>query len=381
MTQEATAVEAFRERYRADPEIVTVAPGRVNLIGEHTDYNEGFVFPAAIDRQVVIAARRSQRRGSAINSLERKGCGQFDAATAAPGQALDRRWWDYVAGMAWALRDETNKEMPDVEAIIHSTVPIGSGVSSSAALEMACAVMWNELAGLALEPRTLAKLGQRCENRFIGVNSGIMDQMASAMGRAGHALFIDTRSLEVEYAPVPDDLAVVLCDTKKPRALSSSAYNERRKQCEAGARALGVTSLREATLASVKAASLDPITFRRCRHVVTENQRCIEFKAALNRGDRAEVGRLMRASHESLRDDYEVSCAELDAMAEAAWSAPGCVGARMTGAGFGGACVALVAKNALGEFTSELLSAYDRETNLGGEALTCDVANGAHRAC
>lgn len=379
MSSEATAVEAFRHRYDQDPDIVCVAPGRVNLIGEHTDYNEGFVFPAAIDKQVVIAARVSQGDGSAITSLERKGLGQFHANYAAPGQALDRRWWDYPAGMAWALRTETGQRLPDIEAIVHSTVPIGSGVSSSAAIEMACGVMWNELAGIGLSPLELAKLGQRCENQFIGVNSGIMDQLASAMGRANHALFIDIRSLDVQLAPVPDDLAVVLCDTKKPRALSSSAYNERRSQCEAGARALKVPSLRDATLAGVEAAGLDDLTFRRCRHVITENARCVEFKAALERGDRPALGALMRASHESLRDDYEVSCTELDVMAEAAWSAPGCVGARMTGAGFGGACVALVLKTEVERFTSVVLAAYHKETDLAGDALQCNVADGARR--
>lgn len=379
MTSEATAVEAFRHMYDADPEIVCVAPGRINLIGEHTDYNEGFVFPAAIDRHVVIAARRATGDSSSISSLERKGRGQFHVNFVAPGQALDRRWWDYPAGMAWALRDETGQKLPDIDAIVHSTVPIGSGVSSSAALEMACGVMWNELAGIGLSPRELAKLGQRCENQFIGVNSGIMDQMASAMGQADHALFIDTRTLDVEYAPMPADLAIVLCDTKKPRALSTSAYNERRRQCEAGAAAMGLSSLRDATLAGIEEATLDSVTIRRCWHVVTENARCIEFKAALNTGDWRALGELMRASHESLRDDYEVSCIELDAMAEAAWGAPGCVGARMTGAGFGGACVALVAKSDVEKFTSVTLATYDRETNLDGEALTCNLADGAHR--
>jgi galactokinase len=327
----------------------------------------------------VIAARRTTLDCSSITSLQRKGTGQFHVNSVAPGQALDRRWWDYLAGIAWAIRDETGRPLSDVEAVVHSSVPIGSGVSSSAAVEMACGVMWNELAGIGLSPSELAKLGQRCENKFIGVNSGIMDQMASAMGRADHALFIDTRTLDVDYVPVPAELAIVLCDTKKSRALSASAYNERRRQCEAGAAAMGLASLRNADFAAVEAAGLDSVTFRRCRHVVTENARCIEFKAALVGGDRRAMGRLMRASHESLRDDYEVSCPELDAMAEAAWTAPGCVGARMTGAGFGGACVALVAKNLVDEFTSVTLAAYDKETTLGGEALVCNAANGAHR--
>ncbi len=379
MTSEDTAVEAFRYRFGESPEIVCVAPGRVNLIGEHTDYNDGFVFPAAIDREVVIAGRIAQGEGTFLNSLERRGEGRFHVNSVAPGQALDRRWWDYPAGMAWALRDETGRNLPEIDAVVHSTVPIGSGVSSSAAIEMACGTLWNEIANLGLSPQELAKLGQRCENKFIGVKSGIMDQMASALGRAGHAMFLDTRSLEIDYAPIPSDLVIVLCDTKRPRALSSSAYNERRRQCEAGAAALGVKSLRDATMPMLDAANLDELTFRRCKHVVTENARCVEFKGALSRNDHRQIGRLMRESHESLRDDYEVSCSELDSMAEAAWGARGCVGARMTGAGFGGACVALVDKKFVNEFNSLTLSSYDEVTGLGGEATICAAAEGARR--
>jgi galactokinase len=267
-----------------------------------------------------------------------------------------------------------------LKAVVTSTVPIGSGVSSSAALEMAFGVVWRSLADLDIANPELARLGQLCENRFVGVNSGIMDQMASAMGRDGAAMFLDTRTLHIEYAPVPRDLAIVLCDTLKPRALTASAYNERRSQCEEAARIMGVSALRDADLDTLSAAkdSLGELAYRRARHVISENERCVQFKQALASEDRERIYRLMRDSHESLKEDYEVSCPELDAMAESAWGAYGCVGARMTGAGFGGACVALVESAKLDAFVSELLSAYDRRTGLGGEAMPCKPVRGAH---
>ena len=372
------AVAAFRERFGSEPEIVASAPGRVNLIGEHTDYNEGFVFPAAIDRFVTIAARRSQG-GTRLISLDRRGEGTLKANAVAPGQALDRRWWDYPAGMAWAIGERVGRELPEIEAVVQSSVPLGSGLSSSAAIEMAFGVVWNELGGLGLSGKDLATLGQKCENVYVRVNCGIMDQMASALGRAGHAMFLDTRSLDVQYAKIPEEYSVVVLDTKKPRSLAGSAYNERRRQCEEGAAAMGVKSLRDATAEQLYSSEMDPVVFRRCRHVLTENRRCVDFKEALEMRDEQAIGDLMRASHESLRDDYEVSCYELDAMALAAWAAPGIVGARMTGAGFGGACVALVRSDSLDRFCADTLSAYDAETGLVGSAEACQVADGARR--
>jgi galactokinase len=207
-----------------------------------------------------------------------------------------------------------------------------------------------------------------------------MDQMASANGRAGQAMFLDTRTLEIRYAPLPKGVSVVLCDTQKRRALSDGSYNERRSECEKAAEVLGVKKLRDATMEMLegKKSEMPEVVFRRARHVITENDRCVAFADALDRGDLAEVGRLMRASHESLRDDYEVSCAELDAMAEAAWNAPGCIGARMTGAGFGGACVALVETDKVDEFSESTLAGYRANIPLEGELLACQVVDGAH---
>ena len=363
----------FQHRFGTEPMIVSVAPGRVNLIGEHTDYSDGFVFPAAIDRETYVAISPADD-ASHLYSLQVFEAKPFDARSVQPGQLED--WGRYVAGMAWAFR-EAGITVPNIRAVVSSTVPMGSGVSSSAALEMAVGVALSVITGASLSPAALAKLGKRCENGFVGVQSGIMDQMASACGRENQAMFLDTRSLEIDYAPIPAELAVVLLDTKKPRALADSAYNERRSQCEAACRAIGVSMLRDASLAQVDAADMDPIVRKRARHVASENDRCIAFRDALVAGDTTLAGALMRASHESLRDDFEVSCDELDAMAESAWNAPGVVGARMTGAGFGGACVALVQREKLAEFEEATLREYSRKSGRNGEAMVCSLVQGA----
>ena len=301
----------------------------------------------------------------------------FEVENVAPG--IMRSWARYPAGVAWALR-ERGGQVPNIEAYVDSEIPMGSGVSSSAAIELAFGVVWNTLAQLGLSREELAKVGQYCENRFVGVNCGIMDQMASAMGKAGQAMFLDIRSLSIEYAPIPATCSLVLCDTKKPRALTDSAYNERRSQCEEASRLLGVEWLRDADMEGLEAArgKMTDVVYRRARHVVTENARCLAFKVALDQGDLPEIGCLIRASHVSLRDDYEVSCLELDIMADAAMAAPGCVGARMMGGGFGGACIAVVESDLVDEFKSATLRSYDQATGLGGELLVCHAVDGAH---
>jgi galactokinase len=368
---------SFERVFGGSPEVMTVAPGRINLIGEHTDYNDGFVFPVAIDRRLYVAARPSKANTS-LHSDE-MGIGQaFDADTVDLGEVED--WAAYVAGMAWVLRTEAGGQIGNVDALVHSEVPIGSGVSSSAALELAFGVLWNHTAKLGLPNQRLALLGQKCENQYVGVNSGVMDQMASAMGKDGHAMFLDTRTLEIVYCPVPSEWAIVLCDTKKPRALTDSAYNERRSQCEDAANLLGKASLRDATMEGLESMrkQMPEVVYRRARHVITENDRCVSFRGALEQKDAQLAGELMRASHVSLRDDYEVSCTELDRMAEAAWTAPGCVGARMTGAGFGGACVALVERPEIDRFIPTVLRGYKESTGIDAELMACNVVVGAH---
>jgi galactokinase len=369
-------IAAFEDRFGAMPTVVAVAPGRINLIGEHTDYNLGFVFPAAIDLELYIAARPTDGP-SRVLSLERGEGTSFEVKGLTPG-SVDG-WAGYGAGMAWAIQAEGFEDLPNIEAVVTSNVPIGSGVSSSAALELAFGVVWNHLAGLALTNPELAKLGQKCENLFVGLNCGIMDQMASACGRAGRAMFLDTESLDIDYAPLPEGVDIVLCDTKKPRALTGSAYNERRSQCETAAGICGVKALRYVTtpMLEAKKAEMTETVYRRARHVVTEDERCIDFKEALKRGDLAALGMLMRGSHESLRDDYEVSCKELDAMAAAAWASQGCIGARMTGAGFGGACVALVESASVAAFVEQVSRGYTASTGLQGEYVSCRAVAGA----
>jgi galactokinase len=314
---------------------VAHGPGRVNLIGEHTDYSEGFVFPAAIDRFVKVAAERSSDVTRLIS--EDKGEGVPFDVNAIDREAVKDSWTKYPAGVAWALGAKTN-----LAAGVASTLVAENGVSSSAALEMAFAVIWNEVDQLGHSNKELALLCQKAENEFVGMPCGVMDQMASAMGQRDHAMFLDTRSLEIEYAPIPKGIDLVICSTGKSRQLAGSEYRERREAVESAARKLGVKSLRDATMKMVESGDLSDVERRRARHVVTENKRCRDFAAALKKGKLDDLGRLMAESHESLRVDFEVSCPELDVMAEAARTAPGCLGARMTGAGFGGACVALV---------------------------------------
>jgi galactokinase len=367
-------LDTFRRQFSGEPEMITIAPGRINLIGEHTDYNEGFVFPAAIDRSLYVAARRTEGP-SRLHSVQMGAASEFAAKSVEPGQIAD--WAQYAAGMAWVLRDRG--DIPNVEAVVHSEVPIGSGVSSSAALELAFGVLYNEFAQLGIGSKELAILGQRDENQFVGVNSGIMDQMACAMGREGMAMFLDTRTLEIEYAPVPSELVIVLLDTKTPRALTASAYNERRSQCEAAARALGVSALRDATEEDLEkiTGKIDEVVYRRARHVITENARCVAFYQALHANEIKLMGELMNSSHVSLRDDYEVSSLELNLMAEAAWNAPGCVGARMTGAGFGGACVALVVQHEFAAFADSVNLAYKTASGISGDVVSCRPVEGA----
>jgi len=367
-------VSIFRSKFGTSPEAVVAAPGRVNLIGEHTDYNDGFVFPAAIDRRVVVAAAVSPdaskvwTEGSARPAV-------FDTNTEREAYG----WARFPSGCAWTLRRD-GRDIGNVNAAVVSDLPSGAGVSSSAAMELAFLTLWNHLDGLGLEPTHLAKLGQSVEHEFIGVQCGIMDQLASALGREGHAMLLDTRSLLATHVPIPKGLEIVLCDTNKRRALGVTAYNERRAECEAAAKSLGVGSLRDATMEMLDGTvpHLGAVIKRRARHVISENERCLRFAQALSDSEEGAIGTLMRASHESLRDDYEVSCPELDWMAESAWSASGCVGARMTGAGFGGACVALVKSDMVNGFLEDAEKGFkEASSGLEPRFLVCRAVAGA----
>jgi len=371
----------FDARYGAPPEVIVRAPGRVNLIGEHTDYNDGYVLPIAIDRSVLVAASMRPDRVVRVRAVD------FDAQATFSLDRLVRaeqqRWSNYHRGVA-AVLEEKGFRLPGLDVAFSSNVPIGAGLSSSAAVEVSMAVTWQTIAGFELERPELALLCQRAENTFVGVNCGIMDQFISALGQENAALFVDCRTLEHRSVSIPDGYAVVIMDTAKQRGLADSAYNTRRAECEEGVRLLsaylpGIAALRDVSVSQfelyVETLPLD--VRKRCRHVIGENQRVLDSVDALTRGDVAAFGRLMDASHRSLRDDYEVSCAELDAMVEAAWRAPGIVGARMTGAGFGGCAVALVEGAHATRFRDQVAAEYRSATGLEPNLYICTAEQGA----
>lgn len=369
------ALDAFRRVYGAEPTHWAAAPGRVNLIGEHTDYNDGFVLPAAIDRHVIIAARPRDDRQVHLYALDFDESTVFDLDDLSHDEA--HPWSNYERGVAWALQG-AGYTLPGIEAVIIGDVPIGAGLSSSAAVEVATAYTFQVLGDLALDGVQRALLCQKAENEFVGMRCGIMDQYIISLGQRDHALLIDCRSLEYKPVPIPAGCAVVICDTKKQRGLVDSEYNTRRQECETGAALLGVPALRDVSVAEFEArqGELGEVTRKRCRHVITENQRTLDAVAALEAGDVARFGELMNASHISLRDDYEVSCPELDAMVEAAWAQEGVYGARMTGAGFGGCTVNLVAQEATAAFERAVAAAYTKATGLVPEIYVCTAEAG-----
>jgi galactokinase len=347
----------------------------VNLIGEHTDYNDGFVLPMAIDRAIWIALRPrsdgrvvahalsfSDKSDFALNSLENTGEG----------------WAEYVKGVAWALQ-EAGYGLRGWEGVLAGDVPMGAGLSSSAALELSTARAFAAVSGFSWNAAQMAKLCQRAENDWVGMKCGIMDQLISAAGQADHALLIDCRSLETELVPLPPQTVVVVLDTATRRGLVDSAYNERRRQCEAAARFFGVPALRDVNMEQFESRSgeLDEVTCRRARHVITENARTLRAAEALRRNDPVEMGRLMYGGHASLRDDFEVSTEELDAMVSCARPEDSCYGARMTGAGFGGCAIALVKEEAAATFAASVATCYREATGTEPNVHICAAASGA----
>jgi galactokinase len=364
---------------RAGKALVVRAPGRVNIIGEHTDYNNGFVLPAAIDRAVLIAGRA--RPGRAISAY----AGTLDKTdTWQPGAAKpEQRWMRYIAGVATALL-ERGAPLPGAELVIVSDVPVGAGMSSSAALCVGAAVLLAALAEFPLDALAAAQVAQWSESEYGGIRVGIMDQYASRNGKEDHALLLDCRALTHELVPLPSDLVLGVCDTGVRRQLASSGYNDRRRACEEAVTLLrphigGVRTLRDvdpAWLDDLK-LFLPETLYRRARHVVTENRRVLDTVGALRREELRQVGDFLRASHASLRDDYEVSCKELDAMADAANAASGCYGARMMGGGFGGCVIALVNEADWESFAAETDAGYRQRTGREAKIYRCRATDGA----
>ena len=378
------ARDAFTSVFEGQADVTVQAPGRVNLIGEHTDYNEGFVFPAAIDRWAVVAARSRVDSRVRIYSAMHEEVAEFQVDDVLVAQG---NWADYPKGVVREFQ-KLGHSLCGFDAAIVGNVPMGAGLSSSAAVEMAVGKGLVVLNRIEINGPDLALLGQRAENHFVGVNCGIMDQFISANGRAGHALFLDCRDLSFELVPLfGDGVQIVICNSGVTRGLTDSAYNDRRSACEsgvsllAGAMGADIRALRDVSMEmlDVYGGALSDTVLKRCRHVITENERTQRAVALLKDGDLWGFGQLMVVSHESLRDDYEVSGKELDLLVEIALNVPGVLGARMTGAGFGGCTVNVVERDAVPVLTDAINERYSRTTGLTPEIYVCSAVNGAEQ--
>jgi galactokinase len=380
-------VKIFRDTFGHEPAHIARAPGRVNLLGEHVDYNDGFVLPAALDRATYVAFSPARAPHSSITAVDLNQRAFFSPRTIAIKSQTDSTplpdWAHYPAGVMWSLLEE-HLEVPALNAVFTSEVPRGAGLSSSASVEMAFAIAWQTLGGWTLPPMQLALLAQRAENQYVGVKSGIMDQFACACGRDGRVLLLDCRSLEWKTLPLPDHVSIVIADTTVRRTLTSGEYNKRRAACEEAVTLLQqhmpeIKSLRDVNVEDFKRfeKNLSREVGKRARHVVEEIARVRQAERSLEAGDIQAFGRLMNECHVSLRDLYEVSCPELDAMAGIAQSLDGCYGARLTGAGFGGCTVNLVEKNLAEEFSSALAKRYQAETSLAPEVFITRPSSGA----
>ena len=381
MSPSADAVlELFRSRFGGTADGVWVAPGRANLMGEHTDYNEGFVLPFALGQGIAAAAsRRRDRRLVVYSAQEPDAVLDVVLADLAPGQVTG--WAAYPAGVAWSLA-AAGYEVPGACLAIDSDVPAGAGLSSSAALECASALALTELAGLRVDRRELAAIARRAENDFAGVPSGIMDQSASLLGERGRALLLDCRSLEtsqVPFDPAASGAQLLLINTRARHQLTAGAYAERRAECEQAARLLGVPSLRYLTAVADTSRLTDPVLRRRARHVVTDDQRVLEVVALLRSGSAdayPQIGRLLTQAHVSLRDDFEISWPEADVTVDAALAA-GALGARMIGGGFGGSVLALVGSAA--EVRAAVAEAFSRRSWTAPQFLSAVPSDSARR--
>ena len=358
------------------------APGRVNLIGEYTDFNLGFVLPAAIDREIWMAYEPWDRAEVELTSVDMNQTRSFTFESLTPKARSETTWIDYVAGTAWAMR-EAGIPLKGFRGVLDSTIPIGSGLSSSAALELASSLALEDPQVRRPAPGEIAAIAQRGENRYVGVNCGIMDQYASAAGRENSALLIDCRTNELVATPIPTSLSLVVCDTNSPRRLGTE-YNTRRNECEEGARLIGehepgVESLRDVDAAMLERNRrfLPENVARRCEHIVHENERVMATVEALRSGDLEALGRLFAASHASLRDLLEVSSPELDAMVEIAVTVPGVVASRMTGGGFGGCTVSLVTHGAEEALRTKVMRDYQARTGLTPKVYAVAAVDGA----
>jgi galactokinase len=365
---------------------LVTAPGRVNLLGEHVDYNDGAVLPAAIDRAVRLKAvpradRLAEIQAIDLNQAVLLDLTRLDSKQDAAGNKLPN-WALYPAGVAWAIQ-RAGYETPGFQGVFSSNVPIGSGLSSSAAVEVAFAALWRELGEAPVDNLQLAQLAQQAENLYVGVNSGLMDQFASANGVEGHAIYFNTRTLQSEPVPIPANTVIISADSKVRRSLTTSGYNDRRAACEEAVRLLQPQLPQMRALCDISPADLEEhahrlpeVIHKRARHVVEECARVEKAVQLLKAGDAVAFGKLMVAGHASLRDDYEVSVPELDALVEIACEVPGCYGARLTGAGFGGCTVNLVAEAQAEPFIAHLKAGYTQKTGRQADVYLCRASQG-----
>ena len=377
----------FLEKFGNMPEHIARAPGRVNLLGEHVDYNDGFVLPAAIDRATYVALSPTDAHHSTLWAVDINQGASFSPADLSQKRQPDStplpEWAHYPAGVMWALKEE-DFDTPNINAVYLSNVPQGSGLSSSASIEMAFMIAWQTLSDWVLPPMQRALLGQKAENQYVGVNCGIMDQFASACGVENKLLLLDCRSLEWSTIPLPENISIVIADTIIRRKLTSGEYNNRRSACEEAVRLLRqklptIKSLRDINLGDFNrlAGTLPLRIEKRARHVVEEIERSKQAQALLEAGDIRSFGILMNECHTSLRDLYEVSCPELNVMASIAQSIDSCYGARLTGAGFGGCTVNLVESDSVEDFANFLSKGYETETGISPEIYITHASNGA----
>lgn len=377
------AKQMFIKRFGGAPDVIACAPGRVNIIGEHTDYNHGYVLPMAIERHTCILARR--RPDNMLSAYAANFDQTAEAGMSRRARNPERPWLDYLVGVADEVA-KLNLPLAGADVLIIGDVPIGCGLSSSASLEMAALVMFESLGGFKIDGADAPRLGQRVENQFLGLHTGIMDQFISRMAQKDHALFLDCRSFE--FSQVPADISsakFVIANTGVSRGLTASKYNERVYECSQAVAAMGRagigdgTHLRDFTLNQLESAKDDmpDNVFRRARHVITENDRTLRACDAMRSGNILRLGQLMNESDESLRCDYEVTCPELDTMTAIARGLTGCYGSRMTGAGFGGCTISLVRTDAVSGFCTRLTDQYFLKTALTGEIIISRPASGA----
>jgi galactokinase len=377
--------QLFSARFSSNPRIFR-APGRVNLIGEHTDYNDGFVLPAAIDLYTWTAI--SPRRNNSSLRVYSENLGESSEIDLSDSTPRPRDYWsDYVHGVALMLQ-RAGVSVSGADIAIYSDVPSGAGLSSSAALEVSVASALLATSGQTLPLVEIAKLCQRAENDFVGARVGIMDQFASCFGSAHHAILLDCRSLDYTLLPLPAKVTMVICNTMVKHGHSGGEYNDRRAQCEEGVRILkqyfpAIKALRDVTLAQLESRHAAPghqripdLIYRRCHHVVSENERVLQTVAGLKTGDLAKVGACMAESHRSMRDDYEISCRELDIMVDLAKGRSGVIGCRMTGGGFGGCTINLVRTASVSQFKTEIQSAYHQATGIEPEIYVSAAGDG-----